>query len=1045
MAQENAQWYLSGPDNKPAGPYTPEQIATAVQTGKITPQSICWREGMDQWQPIQQTEPFGRMLKRPKAEPGLVRFHCPCGNLIVMGSKFAGKQAKCSACGQIVTVPAVSEPQPVRVKPRRWAGKLIGLALLAVLAAAGYFLLGADYLKLRQAEKQLEEENYRKAARLAEDLADSWFFEHQGRYLAALAEVYEHVSDRDAHQETCAEIIEEKGALADLGRDLQRACQAESGLKQRAQKDLALAADRIPSEVADRLPRLVGLALIRERLRLADKDSLAREIFEAWKRAGDAAGGLRDKALWTLLADWDPDLPAEAVAWRLEQNRLDSSDYSLVGSIRLQENFSGITDVEAFGGIALKRFQEDLRNLYLCSRDNPKLKGPLGDGLLGQAESFIRQQKYPQADGLIQIAEQFDEQKKPAAEKLRLRAWQAQLAENPLLVVQQLDRLKSRLDPANHAAAADLYWQAAKQLQADNPQAAQAAAESAIQLKPDLLTTETETARAIQFLPASEKKLILCQRFLQDYPNSDQRPAVLASVLQDATAVANAQSFRAPAYLAPYLQAGQEAAAQLLDQYASSQADLDTRIHEFARALAKQKDFQAALNLTSALLEAMPETPSKLIIEQDRAGWRLSVGRGTLPAELDQLAEQVDNNLKILTLNVPGALAALQDNPRAVHVVQVAKQCTADKFNSEQADMLRSWVNGGGVLWVNNDVQSLFDIKAQRAAGWNITTTPAVISDLCPILADCRQVVISGGSSYDLAHPKVIPLLKGGFYRTNENEFTQWSIVPYGKGWISDAKTVDINKFDGARFWLNFRLFCLGQAEKIPNAPAGSLQRMKDYAGRAAAPPVSDSSLPQPQGPAAAQPITPPAAAAAGNAPTVVNSLVELDQALQNADLWQVLWVRLAGRNTTPDQRRQLQFRVAQGAVLWLESDLVKSFRFPNIMTIPPAALQGEAVVVQAKHAILEGIGGTRVRYQLEPGQIGVRMLGRFDAPKGVTPLLMVELARDQYVAIAAVVSYQKGYVVLRPAQIQTDNQPGARFEKNLLDFSFKQIAGVTP
>ena len=42
--------------------------------------------------------------------------------------------------------------------------------------------------------------------------------------------------------------------------------------------------------------------------------------------------------------------------------------------------------------------------------------------------------------------------------------------------------------------------------------------------------------------------------------------------------------------------------------------------------------------------------------------------------------------------------------------------------------------------------------------------------------------------------------------------------MPFGKGWISDVKEVDESQQRGARFWLNFRLFCLGEA--VPDAPA---------------------------------------------------------------------------------------------------------------------------------------------------------------------------------------------------------------------------------
>jgi hypothetical protein len=38
-----------------------------------------------------------------------------------------------------------------------------------------------------------------------------------------------------------------------------------------------------------------------------------------------------------------------------------------------------------------------------------------------------------------------------------------------------------------------------------------------------------------------------------------------------------------------------------------------------------------------------------------------------------------------------------------------------------------------------------------------------------------------------------------------------WSLVPYGKGWISDPKPVDTTQYDGGQFWPSFCQFCLGR------------------------------------------------------------------------------------------------------------------------------------------------------------------------------------------------------------------------------------------
>jgi len=54
MAETKAQWFIPGRDRKPAGPYTTEQVLRALRIGRVTRQTICWREGMADWLPIEQ-------------------------------------------------------------------------------------------------------------------------------------------------------------------------------------------------------------------------------------------------------------------------------------------------------------------------------------------------------------------------------------------------------------------------------------------------------------------------------------------------------------------------------------------------------------------------------------------------------------------------------------------------------------------------------------------------------------------------------------------------------------------------------------------------------------------------------------------------------------------------------------------------------------------------------------------------------------------------------------------------------------------------------
>ena len=89
----------------------------------------------------------------------------------------------------------------------------------------------------------------------------------------------------------------------------------------------------------------------------------------------------------------------------------------------------------------------------------------------------------------------------------------------------------------------------------------------------------------------------------------------------------------------------------------------------------------------------------------------------------------------------------------------------------------------------------------------------SVTEDVCPILTGCHRarLHIGWGHAVGLACSSgtVIPLWSSGAQAA-------WSLVRYGEGWIVNVHSVDLTAYDGARFWLNFRLFCMGQP--IPDA-----------------------------------------------------------------------------------------------------------------------------------------------------------------------------------------------------------------------------------
>jgi hypothetical protein len=162
---------------------------------------------------------------------------------------------------------------------------------------------------------------------------------------------------------------------------------------------------------------------------------------------------------------------------------------------------------------------------------------------------------------------------------------------------------------------------------------------------------------------------------------------------------------------------------------------------------------------------------------------------------------------------------------RQVGIIEIADDCNAEQFDLLQTELLQRWVSDGGILWANNNVLSLFGIHYSELVQWSkeMHCTASGSAEAAPILADCKRVTLKdvGGKAHALSSRGVMPLLtlESDLPFKHKAGTPCWSLVPYGKGWISDTKTVDVTRDDGARFWRNFRRFCLNKA--FLSAPSG--------------------------------------------------------------------------------------------------------------------------------------------------------------------------------------------------------------------------------
>ena len=117
MGNQSASWYIPGEGSQPAGPFTAEQLFQSWRAGKLSDRTKCWCEGMAQWLPLVQVEPFASAMRSAGA-----------------AGRVATPPAMPPAASKgSPTAPAAVEPSPKRSRlPVVLLCAGLGIALLAV-------------------------------------------------------------------------------------------------------------------------------------------------------------------------------------------------------------------------------------------------------------------------------------------------------------------------------------------------------------------------------------------------------------------------------------------------------------------------------------------------------------------------------------------------------------------------------------------------------------------------------------------------------------------------------------------------------------------------------------------------------------------------------------------------------------------------------------------------------------------------------------------------------------------------------------------------
>jgi hypothetical protein len=67
MNEDTAIWYLPDEDGQPAGPFTTGMVLARLQARQCSGTTLCWREGMTEWQPLESVDAFAAEFAKRRA------------------------------------------------------------------------------------------------------------------------------------------------------------------------------------------------------------------------------------------------------------------------------------------------------------------------------------------------------------------------------------------------------------------------------------------------------------------------------------------------------------------------------------------------------------------------------------------------------------------------------------------------------------------------------------------------------------------------------------------------------------------------------------------------------------------------------------------------------------------------------------------------------------------------------------------------------------------------------------------------------------------
>jgi tetratricopeptide (TPR) repeat protein len=252
-AASSYTWYVQGNDGQPAGPFNTEQIIESWKVGRLTANTVCWHEGMANWLPLWQVEPFASTMREERRSARLRMF-------------------------------------------RRVAVGLLIIVVLAAITVIGY-IWWTESTMIARANELIAAGHYEEASTLLESLAkQSYFFRRRASCLLAVTFARQFASAsraEDADDDLLADAREQFGELF----------AASPKWREQAKCDLAGIIGAVPSHVPGSLERSLQLAGFLSAMQLANRKQLASELLS------------KAKGIWADPQGGPEQAHGEAVAW----------------------------------------------------------------------------------------------------------------------------------------------------------------------------------------------------------------------------------------------------------------------------------------------------------------------------------------------------------------------------------------------------------------------------------------------------------------------------------------------------------------------------------------------------------------------------------------------------------------------------------------------------------------------------------------------------------------------------------------------------------